>query len=579
MIRFSIAILSTWAIVHGAHTPEKIASRTVRARKLSLTAGTETNSYALDETGCTAPSTEGGWGYCGPASCKDNYSTCSSAGGGIKIVDGVTGSWNSYYSDSNCATYLTNSATDITDWSPKGACDSSCTQVTTGVCSSEFLNNILSGFGVKYAWCNDKWLHIIASGETGGMYTQNMNDTPYPPAAGSDFSLRTGMDTLDTSRLQELYFPLTPTALSTSLGTNNNAVYDEQSGAGAKSYLISSDGDKYGLPSDGGIGMAVNGMPIFPVYNNNAKYTPQKCEVDSCNEHVGRGGGAAHYHGDPFADDWNCLYGSKNYTAVDAHPPVIGFSYDGYLIYGRYLSENAPGFNNPGLDACGGHVHADAGTDDNGLDLQTYHYHTQIFDATVPASAIATEGEAYVATVPGPFQCWKADLTASTGSSALLEATASSSYVGKNDMEKRCCGMTDYYLVTGNTFPDSNSYASSSTCTAPTSITNGAYNSECTGTLLSGHSCTPICKSGFAASGLTICIGGTLSEATCAANASPTQAPSDAPTTGSATTSAPTSAPTSTPVVDSNGGDGAGSSHGVTLTVSLISSLVAVLLY
>jgi hypothetical protein len=45
---------------------------------------------------------------------------------------------------------------------------------------------------------------------------------------------------------------------------------------------------RYGLPSDAGVATAVNGQPIFPVYNNNGKYTPQKCEVDSCNEHVGQ---------------------------------------------------------------------------------------------------------------------------------------------------------------------------------------------------------------------------------------------------------------------------------------------------
>ncbi|GMH63049.1 hypothetical protein TrST_g9924 [Triparma strigata] len=535
MIKF-IALLALFSAhdTQAAHTPEKVAKGSIRARKLSLSAGTETNSYSLDETGCTAPSAEGGWGYCGPESCRENYSTCSSAGGGVKTVDGVTGDWNSYYSGgSNCATYLTNDVTPITDWSPKGSCDSTCTQVTSGVCSSEFLANALKGFGVKYAYCNDEWLHIIASGETGGMYTENLNDTPYPPAAGSDFSMRTGMDTLDTSRTQELYFPLNPTALSTSEGTNNYAVYDEQSGAGAFSYLINNDGDSaetYALPADGGIGMAVNGMPIFPVYNNNARYTPQKCEVDSCNEHVGQGGGAAHYHGDPYADDWDCLYGKKNYTSVDDHPPLIGFAYDGYLIYGRYLSESAPGYNDPALDTCGGHAHNSAGSDTYGFDLTTYHYHAQIFDGTVPSSgAIATAGEAYVVTVPGPYQCYKADLTASSGSSALLQATASSTYKAKNEMSHRCCDMSDYYMLTGNTFPDTASYSSASTCTAPTSITNGAY-SDCTGTMLSGHACTPTCISGYTASGDTTCIGGTLTEATCVESSGDDTASTPSPT-------------------------------------------------
>jgi hypothetical protein len=30
---------------------------------------------------------------------------------------------------------------------------------------------------------------------------------------------------------------------------------------------------------------------MFPVWNNRASATPQWCEVDSCNEHVGGGGG------------------------------------------------------------------------------------------------------------------------------------------------------------------------------------------------------------------------------------------------------------------------------------------------
>ena len=89
-------------------------------RKLGLTAGTETNTNALTETGCHAPFSEGGWGYCGPDSCRNNYATCESAGGGPKTVNGVTGSWNSGYpSGSGCATFLDNGATDITDWSPQ----------------------------------------------------------------------------------------------------------------------------------------------------------------------------------------------------------------------------------------------------------------------------------------------------------------------------------------------------------------------------------------------------------------------------------------------------------------------------
>jgi len=53
----------------------------------------------------------------------------------------------------------TTTADDLTsaDMDLKGACDSTCTQQTTGVCSSAFLASIFSAHaGVKAAYCNDK---------------------------------------------------------------------------------------------------------------------------------------------------------------------------------------------------------------------------------------------------------------------------------------------------------------------------------------------------------------------------------------------------------------------------------------
>lgn len=83
----------------------------------------------------------------------------------MTTVDGVTGTYTSGYSDSKCQSFLgRTSSADLTDWSPSGSCDSSCTQVTTGVCSGTFLASVLVGDGVKYAYCNDKWLVFQASG-------------------------------------------------------------------------------------------------------------------------------------------------------------------------------------------------------------------------------------------------------------------------------------------------------------------------------------------------------------------------------------------------------------------------------
>ena len=62
---------------------------------------------------------------------------------------------------------------------------------------------------------------------------------------------------------------------------------------------------------------------------------------------------------------------------------------------------------------------------------------------------MCTAGDTYKASTTGPFQCFKADLTKSEGSSALLAATASASYKSKNVMGYRCCGMTEYYAHCG----------------------------------------------------------------------------------------------------------------------------------
>ena len=250
--------------------------------------------------------------------------------------------------------------------------------------------------------------------------------------------------------------------------------------------------------------------------------------MDSCNEHVGQGGGQPHLHGDPFGDEapTKCLYGPSNYTGDQygetGHPPLVGFGADGILIYGENswrekldtsilrstmlistdlnvtrlnlnsLNRNAPysgrylyptqlGFQEPLLDTCGGHTHTTPATsaqDPYGL-LDDYHYHTQgeilrphlfapraaktilntrvVFDATVDGSGVADEGDTYSVTTTGPFNCYRANLTASKGSMALYEAAKSLSD-GKSTMENRCCDMTDYYILTGLSFPDSGTH-------------------------------------------------------------------------------------------------------------------------
>ena len=163
-------------------------------------------------------------------------------------------------------------------------CDNSCTQSTSGVCSSEFLAEVIKGPGVKYAYCNADYLFVYSDGAP-SIWTANLNDVPYPPGNG-DGTKRTGMVSMDFNRGSELYYPLKIGLLPTDDYTNNVDVWD------AVTYLEGSlwddDHDDVGIPADSGVGMSVSGQVIYPIWNNVAVYTPQQCEVDSCNEHVGQ---------------------------------------------------------------------------------------------------------------------------------------------------------------------------------------------------------------------------------------------------------------------------------------------------
>lgn len=80
------------------------------------------------------------------------------------------------------------------------------------------------------------------------------------------------------------------------------------------------------------------------------------------------------------------------YEGIDGHPPVIGWSFDGFDIYGRHLSRGAVGFN-VSLDLCGGHQHDDS----MGVPMP-YHYHTQVVQMYYSKGGIV---EPYFAYVPG----------------------------------------------------------------------------------------------------------------------------------------------------------------------------------
>ena len=129
--------------------------------------------------------------------------------------------------------------------------------------------------------------------------------------------------------------------------------------------------------------------------NNHEPLPTPLSPVDTCNEHVGGGGGQPHLHGDPFGS-W-CLYSAANYSSSTVHPPQvaytyrtltfpyitlnlpspypyhtltlpiilyrvcvhqpqIGWSFDGGSIFGRHINTQNLGYTTA-LDNCGGHSH------------------------------------------------------------------------------------------------------------------------------------------------------------------------------------------------------------------------------
>lgn len=123
------------------------------------------------------------------------------------------------------------------------------------------------------------------------------------------------------------------------------------------------------------VGVAVDGVTIYPAQNNNLRFAVEDGEVTHSGIHVG-GGLELHYHADGHAYSGNGInlynlsdYGGKN------HPPVIGVAYDGIALFGRHeesFSEMV-GYE-VALDEFGGHDHGD------GFGYH-YHAHTQQLQA------------------------------------------------------------------------------------------------------------------------------------------------------------------------------------------------------
>jgi hypothetical protein len=292
------------------------------------------------------------------------------------------------------------------------------------------------GGGLLAAYCNDKWL-VVASNGVPNHPATGLLSIPVPPG-GSDGPYASSCVTRGyQQQLNYFKIPLNPKILESSNISNNlNNFIGQVDPVGMGSL---------GLPDSGGVAVTVSGQPIFPLFNNRVLNSYEECEIDNCGAHSGKAFDY-HYHGDPFDPlSGKCMYSSAVYSLnSQAHPPLIGWSFDGLDIYGRYLNTNSIGYSTP-LDVCGGHIHNDV----NG-NVMMYHYHGQVLNGTAGVANVmgaSAVGKPYQFNVGGVYKCWRGDISVSNFFNNGGNFNTRSDF----DDLKPCCNGTEYYTATGFT--------------------------------------------------------------------------------------------------------------------------------
>ena len=142
----------------------------------------------------------------------------------------------------------------------------------------------------------------------------------------------------------------------------------------------------YNYASGGETGVLIDSTILFPVYNNNLAASQSLAELSPWGCHIGSGagGGGPHCHADGFeTSPGTYLYNAEDYIGK-THPPLIGFTYDGLALFGKYrktIDAALLGYSTT-LDGFGGHSHGDIGyhmhahTVENYVDSGTTTPHT-----------------------------------------------------------------------------------------------------------------------------------------------------------------------------------------------------------
>jgi hypothetical protein len=211
-------------------------------------------------------------------------------------------------------------------------------------------------------------------------FPHNLIDTVYPPTVGLNRA------TDPVGRFPSIgvgvrKFPMKDYGIVTSVTENT-----------MKSTLLSGSrtptatATVYNYASGGETGVLIDSTMLFPVYNNNLVASQSLAELSPWGCHIGSGsgGGGPHCHADGFeTSPGTYLYNAEDYVGK-THPPLIGFTYDGLALFGKYRKTTDAallGYTTT-LDGFGGHNHGDIGyhmhahTVENYVDSGTSTPHT-----------------------------------------------------------------------------------------------------------------------------------------------------------------------------------------------------------
>jgi hypothetical protein len=149
--------------------------------------------------------------------------------------------------------------------------------------------------------------------------------------------------------------------------------------------------DHHSYASVSSTGIAVDGVVIYPSYNNTLSFAQSAGELSAHGMHSGRGLGV-HDHSDSHSSAGNGLH---LYNATDyigrSHPPVISMGYDGVAGYGVYADGDTDSDGATiSLDDFAGHEHGSYG----------YHYHS------VAGSEASALGVSYTTHMIPPRGAW-----------------------------------------------------------------------------------------------------------------------------------------------------------------------------